>query len=55
MSVQFVDQYGHYPYSLCGSSKDGSDLYKEAAADLGLNNKHLAILYDVLNERPPQL
>ncbi|XP_076440376.1 uncharacterized protein LOC143279925 [Babylonia areolata] len=51
----FVDGYGTYPYSVCGSTTDTNKLYSDRANELGLHSKALAAIYDILETPLPQI
>ncbi|XP_070196048.1 uncharacterized protein [Littorina saxatilis] len=51
---KFLPTYGNYPHSLCGTSTDNETLYAVRATELGLFNKNLGVIYDILTEKAPQ-
>ncbi|XP_070196045.1 uncharacterized protein [Littorina saxatilis] len=51
---KFLPTFGNYPHSLCGTFTDNETLYADRATGLGLFNKDLGVIYDILTEKASQ-
>ncbi|KAL8612690.1 hypothetical protein ACOMHN_025341 [Nucella lapillus] len=52
---EFLEGYGTYPYSMCGEATDADTLYDDRARELGVRNKRLVVIYDILDNALPQI
>ncbi|KAL8612691.1 hypothetical protein ACOMHN_025342 [Nucella lapillus] len=51
---KFMEDLGNYPASLCGTGQEKRTLFEDRARELGLKNKKLVSIYDIIHNAPAQ-